>query len=395
MKSAIKIIASKFIKDSCAVRASGLAYSSLLAVVPFITVLFAFGSFDTLGRTIEKIIIDSLIPVQQEAILEVINGFTRNSLATGTLGTLFFLGTTLFLINNIARNFDSIWGVKIKVGIFTRFTTYTAILVFISLLLGASTSITGSIEKYISSFGLNSSIDYKDTISIVLPLISTFVTFFIMLFIIPSTRIKVKSAAIGALISAVLFEVIKIIFKFWALNSVRNSVIYGSLSLIPIFLVGLYLFWLFILIGVEITYYMHNRNGCFGGNIEELTFQGKLTLLLDLFLLICKDFRSSSTTCITSKQIADSLGISFSLLDYFLSELLNNGLIVSVNSKKGGFVPNRSLDSVYLKDLVTILCGESLDVDNISDLANKNSTGFLVGGYNSLDKRSILDLLKE
>ncbi|MGL1890909.1 MAG: YihY family inner membrane protein [Spirochaetaceae bacterium] len=394
MRNVLNIIVSKFVKDSCLVRASGLAYSSLLAVVPFITVLFAFGSFDTLGRTIEKVIIDSLIPVQQEAILEIINDFTRNSLATGTLGTIFFLGTTLFLINNIARNFDAIWGVKNKIGLFTRFTTYTALLVFISLLLGASSSITGSIENYISSFAYGTK-DYKETISILFPFLSTFTTFFIMLLIIPSTKVKIRSAAIGAVISAFLFEIIKIVFKFWALNSVQTSVIYGSLSIIPIFLVGLYLFWLFVLIGVEITYYMQNKNGCFSGSPEELTVQDKLTLIFETFKLIAEQFRSDDNVGLTSRQIADKLGISYNLLDYFLSELLSNGLIVSVNSKKGGYIPSRSLDKIYLYDLVKVVYGEGEDIKNISDLSNKNSYGFTKGGYDSLDKRCVVELLKD
>lgn len=390
----VKSVTSKFYKDSCFVRASGLAYSSLLAIVPFTTVIYAFGGFDNIGHTITKLLLDSLIPEQQSVILSAINDFTKNSLATGAFGMIFFLVTTLFLINTVARNLDIIWGAQVQTGLFRRFTTYTAIIVFSSLLLGISNSITDVIESYISNLTLSGSGEYDATKNWFALFSVTLIFFFLMIIILPSVKIKVKSAIIGALFSAIFFEIVKFLFRVWAVNSARNSLIYGSLAIIPIFLVGLYLFWLIVLIGVEISFYIEHKQDPSGGNPVNLSMENRLTFAFDIFLTISINYRDKSGG-ITMKELIKELNIPSMLITHFITIFMENSLILKVSDKHGSYIPARSLDKVNLKDLFHIIYGEESEIEQYDKLSLLCAKSFTIGGYEAVFKGSILDLISE
>ena len=73
-----------------------------------------------------------------------------------------------------------------------------------------------------------------------------FLAFLVAYTVVPYTRVRFKSAVIGAAISAVLFEVAKYLFANSVGQSVRYSTIYGSLAVIPIFLIWLYITWIVV-----------------------------------------------------------------------------------------------------------------------------------------------------
>lgn len=392
--SSIKRVTIKFYEDSCLVRASGLAYSTLLALVPFITIIYAFGGFDSIGRSIESALLKAIIPTQHEAVSSAINAFTKNSLATGTLGMIFFLLTSIFLINNIARNFDAIWGITSNTNFFRRYAAYTAILVFGSLLLGVSNSIISSVENYITTINIKEVSSYKEIFKLVLPFSISVFLFFLMLTIIPSSKVKIKPGLIGAISSALLFELIKVLFKYWVVNSVKTSLIYGSVAIIPIFLVGLYLTWLIILIGVEISYYFQNEQSPLTGNPEYLEMEEKIDIGIDIYLLICKSYIEKNVGGITDLEIEKNVLYSPLVVNYFISLFLKKNLILNIKSKKGGYIPGRSLDQVKLSDIVKAIYGSSTSSINKKGISSYNSKKFTIGGFDKLQQDSILDLLK-
>lgn len=389
----VGIIITKFFKDSCLVRASGLAYSTLLAMVPFITIIYAFGGFDTLGKTIESALLKAILPTHQETILELVNSFTRNSLATGTVGMIFFLVTSIFLINTVARNFDSIWGIEATTGFFRRYAAYTAILVFGSLLLGVSTSLTESIEKIILSNGLPEAQEYRIWITKLLPYLLTISVLFFMMIIIPSTKVRIVAGITGALVSWILFEGAKILFKYWVVNSVRTSLIYGSISIIPIFLVGLYLFWIIVLIGVEVSYYLQHEKDFKGIGPDNLSMEERISIAIELFLSISTNYRDGNSV-ITRAALEKSFKISPRVIDSIINQLINSGLLLEFKEKNGGLIPGRSMDRIFIKDIIFSLYGEGSRI-NFNNTSSVSSKEFINGGCNSIDIRSILEILSE
>lgn len=70
----------------------------------------------------------------------------------------------------------------------------------------------------------------------------------------PNTRVKVRAAAIGAIVAAVLWEIAKSGLTWFVSNTTDGRVsVYGSLALLPIFLLWIYVTWLIVLFGLELA----------------------------------------------------------------------------------------------------------------------------------------------
>ena len=224
----------KFYFDNCLIRASGLAFNSLLALVPLSAVIFAFGGLNSVSSSLQDFLVEVLLPSSLNQIVDALNMFTENSTRLGTYGIVLFLLTILFLMNNIENNLNSIWLCNRKRNFFQQITIYTTVLVFGSLLIGGNFSISGSILANITTYAESINepfillIGYRISSIIFITL-----TFMLLIIMIPSVKVALGSAFTGALTGAILWELAKWGFKAWANYSVRNSVIYGSLFLIP------------------------------------------------------------------------------------------------------------------------------------------------------------------
>lgn len=77
---------------------------------------------------------------------------------------------------------------------------------------------------------------------------------------IPNTRVKAVPALVGAFVSALLWEAGKFGFGKYIAYSAGYAKLYGSLALIPLFLLWVYYTWLIVLFGLEVTYQLqHGR----------------------------------------------------------------------------------------------------------------------------------------
>ncbi len=141
----------EFNRDQCPVRASGLAFASLLALVPVSALLFSFfsgfGAFASIVESIQAFLIKVLVPTQQEEILTYVSRFVENTSGLGVIGLIFFLITSVFLLAGIQRTFDTVWGAVSKKNAVRKFATYVSILIVGSFLLSIGLNITGVLRS--------------------------------------------------------------------------------------------------------------------------------------------------------------------------------------------------------------------------------------------------------
>ena len=103
---------SEFKKDKCFIRASSLAYSSLMALIPLTALSFslftAFDTFSGIKDNIQKSLVALLIPTQHDTLYGYIDQFLENSKTMGVIGLLLFALTSIMLLNRISESFNSI-----------------------------------------------------------------------------------------------------------------------------------------------------------------------------------------------------------------------------------------------------------------------------------------------
>ena len=389
-------------RDKVVIRASGLAYSSLLAAVPLVAVAFAmfsaFGAFDDIKERVQDFLFSQFLPTSQNEITGYLNQFADSASKLGLIGFLFLVLAAILLLDNIESNFNSIWHVTSPRRFVAKITSYTSVLVFGTLFIGASITISARIKAAIFR-GIPLDPGTLEKIGAwAFPAALTFLAFLLMYFVIPYTRVRLKSALLGAFVGGILWEVGKNLFANSVGVSVRYSTIYGSLAVIPIFLIWLYITWIIVLLGLEISFVHQHfaalvRNRASGDRDE----CDRVPTGLQIFTMIARRFHKGQDPP-TADELSRRFLIATGSVDSHLDRMVAAGLArrVAVGSGLEGVVPARSLGQIRVADVIAafIPMGEEEMRRRPIELAVEDIVAsFRDAGFEAVGDATFLDLV--
>ncbi len=253
-------------QDRITVSAGHLAYVSLLSLVPFImvffTILSAFPVFAEVREELETLIFESFLPDTGDQVQNYISEFVGNASGMGAVGILSLLIVALLLISNIDKTLNRIWQSKqVRPVIFT-FAIYWMVLTLGPLLMGSSVIISSYLMG-LATYAEEYTPGLTTLLLTFVPFFTSISAFFLIYMLVPNKKINTSHAATGALVAAVLFELSKKAFAFYVTNFPSYQLIYGALAVIPILFMWVYLSWIVVLVGAEVTHvlqvFLHNQ----------------------------------------------------------------------------------------------------------------------------------------
>ena len=266
----------RFHEDRGLQTAGALSYTTLLALVPLLTItvyaLSAFPVFESLSGRIHDFIFTNFIPATGEVVQKYLEQFAQKAARLTTVGVLFLFVTALMVMDTIDQTMNDIWRIKVKRKRIASFTVYWAVLTLGPLLVGLSLAIT----SYLASIPLVQATvgdNVKAMLLGLLPFVFTVTAFTILYTLVPNCPVRIRHALLGAVSAAVLFEVAKKGFTLYVTQVPTYAVIYGTLAAIPIFLLWVYISWVIALLGAEVTYcagHYHSERGA----VEEVDISG-------------------------------------------------------------------------------------------------------------------------
>ncbi|WP_370298085.1 virulence factor BrkB family protein [Rheinheimera baltica] len=243
-------------QDQVSMIAGYLAYISLLSLVPFIAVMFsmlrAFPIFNEYRQSIESFVYANVIPSRGDEIQAYISQFIGNTGGMTTVGILALVFVALLLIHNIDKTLNKIWRVTKRPRPIISFSIYWMILTLGPILFGSSIALSSYL------IGLTRfADDYTPGLSTVLlgvvPYLMSLLAFYILYLVVPNIKVQTKHALAGAFLATVLFELSKRGFALYVTHFPSYDTIYGALALVPILFVWIYLSWIVVLLGAELT----------------------------------------------------------------------------------------------------------------------------------------------
>lgn len=251
MQSFLVMLWARINHDRLTTSAAELAYTTILALVPLITVIFAllsaFPMFDEVSQSLKQLIYSNLVPTASDTIQNYLEQFIANTKKMTLVGIIGLIVTSLLLINSINNALNRIWRTKRKRSFMYNLTMYWTILTLGPILVGSSVAVS----YYIFSLKWLSDAASGDVLLSTLPFIISIVGFWLLYSIIPTESIPFKEAVIGALVAAILFEIGKRAFALYVTSFPTYQLIYGVVSSIPIMLVWIYCSWCIVLFGAE------------------------------------------------------------------------------------------------------------------------------------------------
>ncbi len=254
----------RFLQDGCVYRASALTFTSLLAMVPLMVVAFsifaAFPAFKTVGQQVQGFIFDNFVPHASQIVQTQVLTFVDKASQLSAVGFVFLIVTAVLMLFTIEQALNAIWRVpKRRKGV-SAFLLYWAILTLSPILLGASVVIS----TYLLSLPLfaeaANAYAMQNTLLGILPFILTTIAFTLLFVALPNCHVPIRYGFTGAVFAAILFGMAKVGFAAYISNFNTYALLYGALAAIPIFLLWVYLSWLIILAGAELSYALTFRH---------------------------------------------------------------------------------------------------------------------------------------
>lgn len=152
---------------------------------------------------------------------------------------------------------------------------------------------------------------------------------------IPNTRVKPLPALLGALLAALLWEAGKFGFGEYLSYASGYARLYGSLALIPLFLLWVYYTWLIVLFGLEVTYQL--QHGRAKTRPQPLYESGPVIVepAAGLLVLTAVARAMVSGTPQSLRALALSTGLAESVVSLVVARFAERGLLLRVESGGG------------------------------------------------------------
>jgi len=355
----IAVIASRdFFRNLLKLQAMALAFKTLLSLAPFLAVVFSMLKAFGVHNRMEPALAQALSPLGEKGqeITEYLIGFVdkMSASALGSVGfiTLFF--TVVSLMGTIEESFNHIWRVKAPRKLARRFSDYLSAILVGPVLVFAAVTITATLQNnaIVHAF---MSLQALGTVILVLlrlvPYLTLWGAFTFVYVFIPNTRVKIRSAAVGGLVAALLWQSVGWGFAVFVASSTRYYVIYSSFAILLLFLLWLHIGWVIVLLGAQVSY-AHQHVRFFEGERDLLAQSpaGREKLALHLMLLIGRNFYHGLDPLGVS-ELAVRLGLPAGITKELLDMFAQTKLVLPLADEET-FVLGRDPETISIKEIL-------------------------------------------
>ena len=349
---------------------TSLCFYTILSLVPIFAILFSLGTW--LGVADYFLVkLRDYSPLNEESINLLIT-FAQNFLENTRTGILagigfLFLGWTLIsMFSIIEKAFNDIWRVEKSRMFLRKITDYISFFILFPTLLVISSGVVKIIADKVGLENIALSILIK-----LIPFLTLLFFFTTMYMLIPNTKVRFIPALIAAVFISLFFSGFQSLFIL--LQGMVNTYnkIYGSFSVIFIFLFWLKLMWFFIILGAHLCYFLQNRElHLFTKSVEDVNFKIKEYTAVILMKELVERYLNSLTP-LTINEVIKKYGIPYEVIKYILNVFIENELVGEIGEKDDkSYVIIKNVDGISFKTVFKSLenFGERINIENSEEI---------------------------
>jgi len=250
-------VARRAVEDRCLTVAGSLTFTTLLALVPLLTVTLTLTSELSYTRDLifqlKGFVLKNFVPeMASKMIGTYVDQFASNASRMTAIGLAIVLVTAIALLFTIENTFNAIWRARRNRTWGQRLQWALVLLVLGPLLIAVSLSLSLSLVKL--SRTLESALPWLDDgLLRSIPWLTTTILLYMAYRWVPNRFVPARHAIVGAVLAALLFELMKSAFVLYVSKVPTYSVVYGAFASVPIFLMWMFLCWLVVLVGAEVA----------------------------------------------------------------------------------------------------------------------------------------------
>lgn len=386
-------------------RAASLAYTTLLSLIPLL-VAFTYILKEYFGKLFPGFqaqvdsLLNAVIPYQSPQITYHLARFAEKAEAASTVGAIVFMFVAFRLFLAVEGAVNQIWKVRSARGYRQKIIAFTMLFFWGPLLMGLSFTTTTMLQRnrYLRI------LFEGDLIFTIVPIFVLFLGFTMLFWLVPSTRVRFPAAAIGAVVTTLLFSFVRWGFGLYAdyLMSGKLNFIYGAVGLAVIFLIAIEVMWVVVLLGVEISYVWQNLYGVLRATEQQAQDEPRYDLYYALrsMLEIARRFDRREEPPSTYR-LAAQFGATDSQMLRVMTKLEDAKLVTPTGSDWIGFVPACDPDRIGIEEIVVQMEGvQRVLPDQGDDDRERAAIGELFLRLNActataLDRMSVGRLVRE
>lgn len=236
--------------------AGALSYTTVFALVPLSVVVFgvlsAFPVFAEWSDRLSDYIFSNFVPSAARSVEDYLKQFSANAGQLTTVGVIALLVSLLITLNRVEATFNHVWRVKAARPKLSRFLVYWTVLTLGALIAVASLAVSARFFA-LSLFDSVPGRFLESAMLWVAPLVIETLALAAIYRVVPHRTVQWRHALAGALLAALLVELVKWGIGLYLGNFGSYSKIYGTLAFVPVFLLWVFLSWVAVLLGASLA----------------------------------------------------------------------------------------------------------------------------------------------
>jgi membrane protein len=400
------LVGKSFSRNRCPVRASALAYATLLALIPMLAVVVSVTSpflkkqgEEQIDQFIVKMVASiagpasaktsttNSVPMEHTNSVSIadtgtnsvatktdsdtgtnnanvlharketvayIHQFIQNtqSGALGVTGTVALIFVAISMLSRIEDTMNDIWGAARGRNWFTRIAVYWLVISLAPVLLAVALGLATGPHLAATRKLLGSMPFVQNLLFELLPIVVLCLSFAAFYMLMPNAKVDWRAALGGGTVGAILWHVNNSISVLYVSRVVSNSRIYGSLGLVPVFMIGLYFSWLILLFGAQVAYAIQNRVAYMEEKqVEQINQRGREFIALRLMACVGERFLKGEPAG-TTGDFAAQLSVPSRLVRQIMHTLGSAQLVANIACPETAYLPARPLEKINCHDIL-------------------------------------------
>src|SRR5512138_440406 len=346
------------LRGQLTLRAMSLVYTTLLSIIPLLALSFSVLKGLGYHEDLEPVLFSFLEPLGTERAFELtarVMDLVNNVRGTvlGSIGFMFLLYNVISMVQKVEESFNFIWRVEQPRSFARRFSEYLSVIV-----IGPAAIVTafGLIAAFRNTSLMQRIAEYEPfgTMLVIVGALTPYLlvtgVFTFMYAFIPNCSVRMRAALTGGVFAGALWAAAGLIFTSFVAGSTRTVVIYASFAIAIVALIWLYISWLVLLLGAQLSFYVQNPQYLRPGR-EEIRLNSSLrerVALSIMYLIVC-NYRDAQRRW-TVNELADHLDLPGAAVGPIVTALEQKGLLLLGDDDT--WVPARDPDMIELADVL-------------------------------------------
>jgi membrane protein len=303
-------------RDGVLITSSALAYVTILSLIPLLSA-FAFVGARVFTayqeRSLEFFV--QVLPYHEAPVTEQLQQFLTQAEDLKGWGILAFFATSLFAFGTVEETINRIWNVARRRRFRVRFLSFTLLVFWGPVLIGATYSLLLVLRNRFGRELLEGSV----TLSL-LPFLGALLGLTMLYWLVPYTNVSFRCALTGGLAAAILLELLRLSFSLYVGLLTNPTAIYGRFAFLLFFAISIQLTWAIVLYGSELAYCAQHWGALARGIGREAHFQGRWVGLASVLALAERFERGEPVT--SQDDLAELLLVPADELELILEPLV-------------------------------------------------------------------------